>query len=194
MIANQYHHLSTKFLPRRRGSLPGTIKHEPAGLIMNLNIRKATPQDFSTINKLIHKSVRKLQAPYYQESEIETALELINGIETLIARNSYFVVENLSVIIGCGGYFLRPPESKEAEIRAFFVTPEFSRQEIAAKILLSCETDCSNIGIESLHLTSTLSGEPFYKKHGFIEIERFKQCLSNGQFFELVKMAKYTYA
>jgi hypothetical protein len=37
---------------------------------------------------------------------------------------------------------------------------------------------------------ATLAGEPFYRSRGFYELERVKQSLSNGEFFELVKMQK----
>lgn len=160
------------------------------GIIMSLIIRNAKPHDFPRISELIQRSAKVLQLQYYKESEIETALELVDGIETLIDSNSYFVAENENSIVGCGGFYIDSLESKEAEIRAFFVDPEFSRQGIAAQILSSCETHCLAIGVESLHLTSTLSGEPFYKKYGFLEVERFKKILSNGQCFELIKMLK----
>lgn len=54
----------------------------------------------------------------------------------------------------------------------------------------ACENECLHRGVEILYLTATLSGEPFYKKCGFSEIERFKQNLSNGETFKLVKMVK----
>lgn len=157
---------------------------------MNLSIRNAKLEDFESIKELIYNSARGLQIEYYKQSEIEAALELVNGIQTLIDSGTYFVAESENVIVGCGGISLNSAGPSKSEIRGFFVSPEFSRKGIASTILTYCEAYCLQLGIKSLFLTSTLSGEPFYKKFGFIQTERFDQNLSNGQFFKLVKMEK----
>ncbi|MES2676124.1 MAG: GNAT family N-acetyltransferase [Pseudomonadota bacterium] len=157
---------------------------------MNFNIRNAKTEDIENIREVIGSSARTLQIQYYKNSEIEAALELVNGIESLIDSGTYFLAEYGNVIAGCGGVTVNSAETKRAEIRGFFVAPKFSRKGIASQILAYCESHCLKMGIESLFLTSTLSGEPFYKNYGFIETERFDQALSNGQFFKLVKMEK----
>src|SRR6478752_1535481 len=116
---------------------------------MSFNIRKASAHDLLCIDKLIRRSARVLQLQYYGESEIEAALELVKGIDELIDANSYFVAESKMAIVGCGGFYIDLPEPKKAEIRAFFVSPEFARQGIAAQILACCETHCRKIGVES---------------------------------------------
>ncbi|MDD5460981.1 MAG: GNAT family N-acetyltransferase [Methylococcales bacterium] len=75
-------------------------------------------------------------------------------------------------------------------MRGFFVHPDFARRGVATLLLATCENKCLETGIQVLYLTATLSGKPFYKKVGFSEFARFKQRLSNGESFELVKMAK----
>ncbi|NOU22706.1 MAG: GNAT family N-acetyltransferase [Methyloglobulus sp.] len=82
---------------------------------------------------------------------------------------------------------------QKAEIRAFFVHPDFARKGVATHILGACENECLRRGIKSLYLTATLAGEPFYKKKDFSGFHRFNQILSNGETFELVKMAKKYY-
>ncbi|MFZ2451530.1 MAG: GNAT family N-acetyltransferase [Methylovulum miyakonense] len=163
---------------------------------MNPSIYEASLEDFVHIQALISKSARILQSPYYKKSEIETALELVSGIEELIAADSFFVAEYEKKIIGCGGWAIdvsepfMPQRVLKAEIRGFFVHPDFARRGVATQLLVTCENECSHRGIETLYLTATLSGEPFYKKCGFSEFERFKQVLSDNETFELVKMAK----
>ena len=157
---------------------------------MNLCIRRATFEDISHTNTLISKSALILQAQYYKKSEIETALELVSGIEELIAVDSFLVAEHEKKIIGCGGWTIDISASQKAELRGFFVHPDFARKGVATYLLTECENECLLRGIETLYLTATLSGEPFYKKCGFSEFERFKQNLSNGETFELVKMEK----
>ena len=157
---------------------------------MNLSIYEASLEDFPHTQVLISKSVRKLQAQYYKKSEIETALELVSGIEELIAAGSFLLAGYEKKIIGCGGWAIDVSEPQKAEIRGFFVHPDFARRGVATHLLIACENECLRRGIVDLYLTATLSGEPFYKKCGFSECERFKQDLSNGETFELVKMVK----
>jgi N-acetylglutamate synthase-like GNAT family acetyltransferase len=157
---------------------------------MNPSIYKASLENFSHIQALISKSARLLQSQYYKKSEIETALELVSGIEELIAAGSFLVAEYENKIIGCGGWAIDISESQKAEIRGFFVHPDYARRGVAKLLLTTCENECLHKGIQTLYLTATLSGEPFYKKCGFSEFGRFRQGLSNGESFELVKMAK----
>jgi N-acetylglutamate synthase-like GNAT family acetyltransferase len=157
---------------------------------MNPSIYKASLENFSHIQALISKSARILQSQYYKKSEIETALELVSGIEELIAAGSFLVAEYENKIIGCGGWAIDISESQKAEIRGFFVHPDYARRGVAKLLLTTCENECLHKGIQTLYLTATLSGEPFYKKCGFSEFGRFRQGLSNGESFELVKMAK----
>jgi N-acetylglutamate synthase-like GNAT family acetyltransferase len=117
-------------------------------------------------------------------------LELVSGIEELIAAGSFLVAEYENKIIGCGGWAIDISESQKAEIRGFFVHPDYARRGVAKLLLTTCENECLHKGIQTLYLTATLSGEPFYKKCGFSEFGRFRQGLSNGESFELVKMAK----
>ena len=157
---------------------------------MNPRIDKAGLENLAHIQGLIAKSARILQSQYYKKSEIETALELVNSIEELITAGSFLVVEHEKKIIGCGGWVIDVSEPQKAEIRSFFVHPDFARKGVATRLLTTCENQCLQRGVQVLYLTATLSGEPFYKKCGFSELERFKQGLSNGESFELVKMAK----
>jgi len=157
---------------------------------MNPSVYEASSENFAQIQVLISKSARILQLQYYTKSEIETALELVSGIEELIAAGSFLVAEYENKIIGCGGWAIDVSESQKAEIRGFFVHPDFARRGVAKLLFVACENKCLQRGIQVLYLTATLSGEPFYKNCGFSELGRFKQGLSNGESFELVKMAK----
>jgi len=117
-------------------------------------------------------------------------LELITGLEDLIQSQQYFVGESDGQIAGCGGVSILSGDEKSAEIRGFFVEPENARKDVASSVFTYCQRYCLEKGIQTLFLASTLSGEAFYSKLGFIEVDRFKQPLSNGQFFELVNMKK----
>ncbi|NVK74329.1 MAG: GNAT family N-acetyltransferase [Oceanospirillaceae bacterium] len=157
---------------------------------MNFTIRTAKIEEFGAIQVLINRSTRELQRGFYEESETEAALELISGLDVLIQSGQYFVDESDGVIAVCGGASLVQDEKMSAEVRGFFVAPEYARKGVAPKVLKHCEAYCKEKGVQSLFLASTLSGESFYRKLGFIDISHFKEPLSNGQFFDLVNMEK----
>ena len=50
---------------------------------MKFRIRTAILEDFECIQAVINHSTRELQCGFYEESEIEAALELISGIDLL---------------------------------------------------------------------------------------------------------------
>ncbi|MDD5273798.1 MAG: GNAT family N-acetyltransferase [Methylovulum sp.] len=155
---------------------------------MKLNIYKASLGDVAIIWELIALSAQTLQAQYYTHSEIEAALELVKGIEELIAAGSFLIVSYEEVIIACGGWTIDSANPRQAELRGFFVHPEFARKGVATQLLHSCTDECLRSGVETLYLTATLSGEPFYQKQGFSEQSRYQQLLSNGESFTLVTM------
>lgn len=157
---------------------------------MNFTIRTTKIEDLESIQTLINCSTREIQRGFYEESEIEAALELISGLDVLIQSGQYFVAENDGCIAGCGGVSFTSDDKATAEVRGFFVAPEYARKGVASKVLKHCEAYCKEKGVQSLFLASTLSGESFYRKLGFIDIGRFKEPLSNGQFFDLVNMEK----
>jgi N-acetylglutamate synthase-like GNAT family acetyltransferase len=157
---------------------------------MNQIVRKANALDLEQINYLVKCSARIIQVQFYKESAVETALELVGGIEILIQAGNLFVVEFEGRVIACGGVSPCTIEPHKAEIRSFFVLPEFARKGVATELLKVCEEQCLRAGIELVFLTATLAGEPFYKRRGFAELQRFQQPLSTGETFELVKMQK----
>ncbi|WP_262966608.1 GNAT family N-acetyltransferase [Methylobacter psychrophilus] len=119
---------------------------------MNLSIRRATFEDIYHINILISKSVLILQAQYYKKSEIETALELVSGVEKLIAVDSFRVAENENKIIGCGGWAIDISAPHKAEIRGFFVHPDFARKGVATYLLTYLPNARMNVCLKELRL------------------------------------------
>jgi len=106
---------------------------------MNPRIYEANLENFAHIRSLISKSARILQSQYYKQAEIETAMELVSGIEELIAAGSFLVAEYEKKIIGCGGWAIDVSDPQKAEIRGFFVHPDFARRGVATLLLSTCE-------------------------------------------------------
>src|ERR1700751_2968026 len=161
---------------------------------MDFKLRKAVDNDIPALRLLIDASVRGLQARDYTVAQIEIALEKVYGIDTqLIADETYFVVEAESaegnaLLVGCGGWSKRKPlyggnqwrdrepeqldpERDAAKIRAFFVHPNWARQGIGTLILQACESAAAQAGFRRLEMGATLTGVPFYRARGYLELE-----------------------
>lgn len=180
---------------------------------MNLSLRIAVMADVPRLRELIEASVRRLQARDYTPTQIEGALASVYGVDTqLIADQTYFAVEAVepgadTIVVGCGGWskrktlyggdqfagredLLLDPSRDAAKIRAFFVHPEWARRGIGTMILEECERAAIAAGFTRLEMGATLSGVPFYRAMGYVEIEKQAAPLANGESLPIVRMAK----
>jgi GNAT superfamily N-acetyltransferase len=110
-------------------------------------------------------------------------------------------------LIGCGGWSRRKtlyggdqfsgredslldPTKDAAKIRAFFVHPGWVRRGIGGMILDACEHAALKAGFRKLEMGATLTGVPFYRAKGYVEIEETAAPLANGLSLPIVKMGK----
>lgn len=173
-----------------------------------LAIRIARVEDVPALTCLIALSVRGLQNAEYSEAQIEGALGTVYGTDrTMIADGTFFIVEDGSAVVGCGGWSRRRTAfgsddspvkddsplnlpTDAAKIRGFFVHPSRARQGIGTQILLACEEAARKAGFTCFELVSTLTGVPLYRRHGYVEVERVTLTLPNAQRYEAVRMKK----
>ncbi|OKH55662.1 GNAT family N-acetyltransferase [Calothrix sp. HK-06] len=172
-------------------------------------LRLAKMDDISALQELIPRSVRQLQKDYYSHELREGALGSVFGVDSqLIKDGTYFVVENNTAIIGCGGwsyrkllygsdqlhtideFYLLDPKLDAARVRAFFVDPNYVRKGIGTAILKACEEAIIVNGYTRAELVATLTGEPLYTSYGYIAVERYDIGLKNGLFLPVVRMLK----
>src|SRR5580693_4448486 len=173
---------------------------------MSICIRVATPEDVPVLRELIEVSVRKLQAEDYTVAQREAALRTVFGVDSqLIADGTYLVAEATDregadqekpAIAGCGGWSKRKtlyggdrwtqredsllnPEKDAAKIRAFFVHPAWARRGVGTLILEACESAAKAAGFTRLEMGATLTGVPFYRVKGYIELEHLAVPLAN---------------
>ena len=176
---------------------------------MDWTLRLAQESDIPALEKLIPLSVRSLQAPYYSPAQIEGALGSVFGVDRqLIDDRTYFIAEQNSQIVGCGGWSKRKslfgsdqgreniedvllyPERDSARIRAFFVHPAFARRGIGRAILKASEAAIIHARYRTVELVATLAGEPLYVSFGYISDERYEIGLPNGLLLSVVRMKK----
>ncbi len=179
---------------------------------MNVRLRKAAHSDIPRLREVIEASVRGLQAQDYSPAQIEGALQSVYGVDSqLIEDGTYFVVEMAEGqnkrIVACGGWSKRKtlyggdqfagredslldPARDAAKIRAFFVHPDFARRGLGTMILEACESAAIAAGFARLEMGATLSGFPFYRAKGYVEVEKQSAPLGNGEVLPIVKMTK----
>lgn len=172
-------------------------------------LRLATMDDINALQELIPRSVRHLQKNHYSHEQIEGALGSVFDVDSqLIEDGTYFVVENNTGIIGCGGWSYRKllygsdqlhtidesslldPKYDAARVRAFFVDPNYVRKGIGTAILRACEEAIVASGYTRAELVATLTGEHFYESHGYIAVEQYNIELKNGLVLPVVRMLK----
>jgi GNAT superfamily N-acetyltransferase len=171
-------------------------------------IRRATMEDREPIKQLIAESARHLSREHYDDTQIETAIATVFGVDTdLIEDGTYFVVESEGMLVGCGGWSKRKtlfggdqyssrdaghldPASEPAKIRAFFIHPDHARKGIARAILSKCESEARAEGFRGLELMATLPGIEFYKSCGFRPTGDFDLQLTDRVKLKLLPMRK----
>ena len=180
---------------------------------MSFRARLAQSSDVPALQILIAASVRGLQAGDYTPAQLEGALASVYGVDTrLISDGTYFVIESGQAgeavqIVGCGGWSRRKtlyggdqyagrqddlldPATEVAKIRAFFVHPSWARRGIGSLVLDACEQAAIAAGFKRLEMGATLTGVPFYRARGYIELEHLSVPLSNGESLAIVRMAR----
>src|ERR1051326_6653608 len=147
--------------------------------------RLAREEDIPAVAALIPVSVRTLQAPYYPAAQMEAALGPVFGVDRQLIRDgTFFVVEQDSQVVGCGGWSKRKsmyggdsgraeedaqldPPRDPARVRAFFVHPAWARRGIGRGIMAACEKAISEAGFRRVDLLAALAGEPFFPSIGY---------------------------
>src|SRR5271163_1805534 len=184
---------------------------------MKIRIRVAEAGDIPLLRELIEASVRGLQARDYSAAQLEGALRTVYGVDTqLIEDGTYFAAESAAaentesseaLLVGCGGWSKREtlfggdqfagredslldPAKDAAKIRAFFVHPAWVRRGIGGRILDACEAAASAAGFRRLEMGATLTGVPFYRVKGYVELDTVEVPLGDGLTLPIVRMGK----
>ena len=182
---------------------------------MKIRIRLAESRDIPQLRNLVDASVRGLQAGDYSPEQLEEALRSVYGVDTqLISDGTYFAAEEIEssgapLLVGCGGWSKRKtlyggdqwagredslldPAIDAAKIRAFFIHPAWARRGIGAMILEACESAAIAAGFHRLEMGATLTGVPFYRAKGYVEVEAADVPMGNGLTLPIVRMTKST--
>lgn len=174
-----------------------------------LHTRLATLEDVAALRTLVDASIRGLGAHDYDPEQIESSLQHLFGVDTLLIEDgTYYIVEDESTLVGAGGWSrrktpfggdqmeavqdadFRDPATDPAVIRAFYVHPDWARRGIGRRLMEVCEAAARHEGFETFELVATLTGRPLYAAHGFREVESITIELPDGAVLDAVKMVK----
>ena len=175
--------------------------------------RLATLEDIAALQNLITLSARGLNSEHYTPEQVESILKYVYGIDTqLIHDQTYFVVQEGSEFIGCGGWSRRKtlyggdqhktnatdnlldPDTDAARIRAFFVHPNWARKGVGSVLMKACEEAARQAarqaGFHRMELMATLTGEALYARFGFVAVEEVDVVLPDSNIMKVRRMTK----
>ena len=171
-----------------------------------LSHRLARRDDFVSLTKLMDAAISELQKPFLNDSQI-LASRTTMGLDTqLIEDGTYFIVEILGDIAGCGGWSRRAtlyggdespgrsavlldPAKDAARIRAMYTHPLHTRKGVGRLILSLSEGAAKSEGFKRVELMASMAGEPLYRVCGYEPRERVVDG-RGGVGVPLVRMSK----
>jgi GNAT superfamily N-acetyltransferase len=173
-----------------------------------LTHRLAVEDDLAALRALMNLAIGLLQRGFLDEAQI-AASHAVMGLDTqLIADRTYFLIEDGGALAGCGGWSRRAtlyggdhsealrnaalldPAHEPARVRAMYTHPDFARRGVGRMILGLCEKAAAASGFSRVVLMATLSGEPFYRACGYVEIERTESAPVDGVIVPMILMGK----
>jgi GNAT superfamily N-acetyltransferase len=175
---------------------------------MTFAMRKATASDIPAIAAVMRTSVEGLGPGFYDEREVAAAARFITVPDRqLIDDRTYFVVEEDSRLVACGGWSRRDklftgggegaadtrtldPATEPARVRAMFVHPDAARRGLGRMILKACEREARAAGFRKMELMATLPGIPLYEACGYVIVERTDLTLGDGSPLGAARMEK----
>jgi GNAT superfamily N-acetyltransferase len=157
--------------------------------------RTAALSDLPALSALMKRAIETLQTDFLTPAQVEASHKVMGLDSTLVQDGTYFVIEEARgdqvEIVGCGGWSRRntlyggdhsagrnaallDPRVDAARVRAMYTDPAHVRRGIGTLILKLCEDAAKAEGFSRLELMGTLAGEPLYKAHGFVELDRIE--------------------
>jgi GNAT superfamily N-acetyltransferase len=171
-------------------------------------LRVATPADEAAVDALMKASAAVLFPRFYDARQSASAVEYVAQVDpTLLEDGTYFVLESVGELVGCGGWSRRDklytgsgdsagddrqldPALEPARVRAMFVRADWTRRGLGRRILEACEAAAKAEGFRQLSLVATMPGLPLYRAYGFTELERYEVVMPDGVGIACVAMEK----
>jgi GNAT superfamily N-acetyltransferase len=155
-----------------------------------LEIRAARLEELDALHALMELAIGELLKPFLTAAEIASSRTIMGLDSQLVKDGTYFVVEELGALAGCGGWSRRAtlyggdvspgrdpalldPATDAARVRAMYTHPAFVRRGVGRMILIRCEEAARSEGFTRAELVATMAGLPLYLACGYRPVERF---------------------
>ena len=169
--------------------------------------RIATLDDIPAIEKLMKLSINQLLGPLLTKDQLKASFDSMGLDDQLIKDETYFMIFNKDVFIGCGGWSNREtlfggnhtpnrddqfldPKKDSARIRAMYTHPEWIRMGVGSLVMNLGEEAAIKLGFKKCELMATQSGVLLYKAQGYKPIENILYESNSGKTVPMVRMEK----
>ena len=171
-------------------------------------MRLATLNDVEAIEVLMKASIQEIFPRFYRPEQIESCARYIGHLDTMLVEDgTYFVDEDDSGVIACGGWSRRyklyagsgsaaddarllDPATEGAPVRAMFVRGDRTRRGLGRRILEECEEAARAEGFRRLTLMATLPGFELYRAMGFETLDEVDIPLEDGTLVAGIRMER----
>lgn len=161
---------------------------------MDVQLAPLTPDDGRAVIDLFNHYVAHSFAAFPEEPVpypfFARLLEAAHGYPTVVARAGDGRLVGFALLRPHSPW---PTCSHVAEI-TYFVAPDAMRQGIGSRMLADLETRARDHGIRTILAAISSLNETslaFHRKHGFVEVGRFRDvCIKRGTPFDVVWMQK----
>ena len=171
-------------------------------------MRLARPEDAEAIEALMRASILEIFPSFYPAEKVGSCARYIGQLDMMLVDDgTYFVEEDETGVIACGGWSRRhklyagsgsadgdarllDPATEPAPVRAMFVRGDRTRRGLGRRILDECEEAARSEGFRRATLMATLPGYELYAACGFETIQHVDIPLEDGTHVAGVRMEK----
>ncbi len=173
--------------------------------------RLAQESDIPAIMDLMGAAITVNMREFLSDDEIVAARESMGVDRSLIADQTYFMIETEvdgeTVLVACGGWgkrktlfggdatagrddSLSDPETDAARIRAMYTHPDWIRKGLGTLLLDLGEGAARDAGFKAIELGSTVPGLPLYEARGYEAFHTEVRTSANGLTNTIIHMRK----
>jgi len=132
---------------------------------MELQIRRADPNDAATLTELAHAAKRHWG---YPEKWIEIWKEDLTITREFVANNEVFVALSGAEIVGCCALVLSSNET--AELEHMWIKPELIGSGVGRALFGHARELAAKLNVRTLEISSDPNAEGFYRRMGATRI------------------------